>query len=521
MTSRITPPKAQLRLVEALLDPARYPHQVQRVECIETHISWVLLAGDYAYKVKKGVDLGFLDFTTLSLRRHFCQEELRLNRRLAPRLYLDVWSIGGSPEAPLWQEEPAIEYAVRMRRFPPEARLDHVLERGELQPHHLTLFADRMARFHDRADRPPPASPWGGEDVVWQAIEENFAPIAEAPGERGERLAALEERVGRLFERQRERIRRRRQGRIRCCHGDLHLQNLVLLEGEVVPFDGIEFNPAFYWIDPINDIAFLFMDLNVRGEPALAWVFLNGWLTASGDYEGLPLLPLYATYRALVRAKVSAIRLVQAAAERETREAVERYLGEAQRLLAPPPPILVLMHGLSGSGKSVVAGHLTPQLEAVWLRSDVERKRLHPQQQGRYAPETSDRVFDHLRKIARLALESGFNVVVDATFLERKRRKPFLQLAGELDIPLVILHVEAPPEVLRRRVTERARCATDPSEADLRVLEQQLAGRGDPLDEEERGLALSLDTENTSPEELAKEALAACRTFRLLSVEYT
>ena len=304
-------------LVRTLLtDPACYDHAAGQVQLIETHISWVLLTGAYAYKIKKPVDMGFLDFSTLALRQQACADEVRLNRRLAAEMYLGVVAITGSPGAPRVNGQGgAIEYAVKMRQFPPDATLDRLDERSERSSVHIDLLAARVARFHfNECPSAPADSAWGEPETIAKPVAENFQLLAERLHEPAEqrRLAALQnwcdaEHV-RLTPLMRE---RKRNGMVRECHGDLHLGNLAWVNGQLLIFDCIEFSAALRWIDVISEVAFCFMDLLHRSHPDLAMRFLNAWLETSGDYQGVALLRYYAVYRALVRAKVAALRAAQ------------------------------------------------------------------------------------------------------------------------------------------------------------------------------------------------------------------
>ena len=287
----------------------------EAVEVVETHISWVLLAGDYAYKIKKAVNLGFLDFSTLEKRRFYCAEELRLNRRLAPDLYLEVVPIAGSADHPVLNGPgPAIEYAVKMRRFPQACLLDQVLLRGELTPETIDAIARRIADFHGRTAIADNESPFGTPERAHLPVAENFAQIRPRLRDNEDliRLDELERWSEREYQARFNALAARKaRGLIRECHGDLHLGNMALLDGEAVPFDCIEFSDNLRWIDVISEAAFLAMDLQDRGRPDLARRFLNAYLEQTGDYEGLEVLRYYLVYRAMVRAKVACIRAGQ------------------------------------------------------------------------------------------------------------------------------------------------------------------------------------------------------------------
>ncbi len=301
------------RLIQAMQQPGFYDHPVAQVELIETHISWVFLAGDFAYKVKKPVNFGFLDFSTLARRQHFCLEELRLNRRFAPRLYLDVKAIGGDPASPRMNATPVLDYAVKMKRFEQQDQLDRVLTRGRLDDRQLACFSTMIAKVHQIAAVSEAEQPYGTPQSIIEPVLENFNQVRSLlAAAECRHLGQLEEwsrrTHGELYELLRQ---RKRDGFVRECHGDLHLANMAWVDGEPILFDCIEFNENLRWIDVINDIAFLFMDLADRGQKKLGWSFLNHYLQKTGDYQGLQLLRFYAVYRAMVRAKVNCLRLAQ------------------------------------------------------------------------------------------------------------------------------------------------------------------------------------------------------------------
>ncbi len=516
---------AQQRLVESLSDPSHYDPAPARVERLETHISHVLLAGDYAYKIKKPLNLGFLDFSTLERRRHFCEEELRLNRRTAPELYLEVVPIGGTPEAPRLGDAAApIEYAVRMRRFPEAARLDHLLDRGELTPATVDAVARQLAAFHAELPAVGKGSEFGDPAKVRAPVVENFRQIAALPhpAVAAPLLAQLRDWSEQTWQRLSPLLAaRKRDGFVRECHGDAHLGNMVLLDGEVVLFDCIEFNPSLRWIDVISEAAFPAMDLASRGHPPLAARFLDGYLAATGDYAGAALLPYYLCYRAMVRAKVAAIRLAQSGLEAAERSVLEAEFGGhvalATRYTQPARPRLLITHGVSGSGKSSGCQPLLESLPALRVRSDLERKRLFGLAPGApshsdlaagiYSEEASARTYARLLELTRGLIDAGLSVIVDATFLQREQRRPFVEFAAAHGTPFAILDFDAPPSVLRARIEARSREGRDPSEADLAVLERQLATR-EPLDARELSHTITMDTRTTEGLGRLAEALA-------------
>jgi len=435
---------------------------------IETHISWVLLAGEHAFKLKKPLHLPFVDYSTLALRRRCCEEELRLNRRLAPTLYLDVVAITGSLHAPvIGGAGPAIEYAVRMRRFPEGALFSERLRAHRLGAAEVDACAALLARFHQDAPVARADSGFAGgphRAALAAAALEGSADIA-SPDEQAELSRWLHLQARRLAPHWAERLR---GGHVRECHGDLHLDNLVVVDGGVNAFDGIEFDPALRWIDVIDDIAFPVMDLQAQGRGDLAFRLLNAWLDATGEHAGLAGLRHALVYRALVRARVERLR--------ERREAARPCLEAALHWVRHAPPWLALMHGLPGSGKSFVSQHLLQTQGAIRLRSDVERKRLfglHATADSRasgldiYGGEATRRTYERLFALARCALDAGFPVVLDAAFLRLEEREAAVALARQARVPWRIVHCEAPHEVLRTRLRQRR---GDASEADEGIL---------------------------------------------------
>lgn len=455
-------------LISSLLDTF-YAHRAADISLLETHISWVLLAGDYAYKIKKPVDLGFLDFRELSARRFFCEEEVRLNRRLAPQLYLGVVAIGGSARQPCFGIEPAIEYAVKMHRFPTGRQLDRLLAQGGLLPRHIDAIAGNLAAFHAAQPAAPADSAFGGLEAIAAPARQNFQQLASLlPSEYVLQLAELQNASeGRyasclkLFE------QRLQAGFVRECHGDLHLANLVLLDDGPVAFDCLEFDPKLRWIDVINDIAFLIMDLQQRGRSDLAFRFLNAYLQISGDYGGVGVLRFYLAYRAVVRAKISAI-------QNSLPDECCRYLRLAGDHLAEHKPALMIMHGLPGSGKTSISQLLLENTLAIRLRSDVERKRLFSfeNQAELYVPSSTQHTYAQLQSLARQLLEFGFPVIVDATFLKYENRRQFRELAERMQLPFVVMSIKTDFDLLRRRVMLRQLQCSDASDADLAVVDK-------------------------------------------------
>jgi aminoglycoside phosphotransferase family enzyme/predicted kinase len=493
-------------LISALLDPSAYPHPAGRVELVETHASWLLLAGDFAYKIKKPVILPFLDYGTLEKRETCCRAELVLNHRLAPELYLDVVPIGGEAGRPRIGSMPAFEWAVRMKRFDESGRLDHLAARNELLPAQLTQLAETLCAFHWAAAAAGPESRFGAPQQLLAAARENFVELRQLLPPAGqpavEQLARWTE--DEFVRRAADFAARKNGGLIREGHGDLHLGNLVLIGDHVTPFDCIEFNEDFRWNDSASEIAFVWIDLLDHGRPGLAAWFLNAWLEACGDFGAMAVFRFYAVYRAVVRAKVAALRAGQEDAEsaRDEFAAAHGYLDLALQIATPAASGLVITCGLSGSGKTTAstARLLDPDQAAAGrllrLRSDVERKRLFglaarassgsPPDGGIYTADATTRTYARLMELARQLLAAGWPVIIDAAFLKREERAGFRALAKELGVDFSILLAEATPEELRRRLQARS---GDASEATIAVLERQFTWF-EPLEAAERAEAV-------------------------------
>jgi hypothetical protein len=487
----------QQRLVDAMCAPRFFPRK-PKIE--ETHISWVLLTGHDAYKIKKAVDLGFLDFSTLELRRLYCNEELRLNRRLAPELYLDVVAIGGTPEQPVLDKGPAIDYAVHMRRFAQTNLMDRMLTHGRITPDHIDKLAAVIADFHNALPSAAADSPFCATSSIQIAAMQNFEQLPQllsAPKD----LAMLEavHQTSELEFSACEPLFRLRAaaGYVRECHGDLHLGNIVVLDDMPIPFDCIEFSAALRWIDVISEISFTVMDLLQRGRPQLGWRLLNAYLENTGDYSGVGVLRFYLAYRAMVRAKIAAIRARQrgAAKARHELKSCRSYLGLAHECLTRRRPALIITHGLPGCGKSTFAQLALERMGAIRIRSDVERKRLFGLaaladskaqiDADIYSEDATRRTYARLKELARGLIAAGFPVIVDAAFLLHAEREGFRALAQEMAAPFVIASVQADAAVLAERLAQRSSRGNDASEAGIAVL-QKLQLAQEPLRNDEQ-----------------------------------
>jgi hypothetical protein len=493
---------ASLTLIKALI-------AAQGCELIETHISWVLLTGQYAYKIKKPVNFGFLDFSTLEKRCFCCHEELRLNQRFAADLYLEVVPITGTPMHPdLDGTGSAIEYAVKMRRFPAGQLLRTAAERHELSRDDIDQLAELIADFHQTVEQTDENSVYGDSANINHWFVENFDHIQPLliDDAQKQQLQTIRQWGANEWQQQAELMALRKcQGQVRECHGDLHLGNMTRLNGRVTLFDCIEFNPLLRWIDVISEVAFLFIDLLYFGYDDHAYRLLNRYLHHTGDYQGLALLRYYLVYRALVRAKVSLLRMAQQADDavlsQQARGDYAIFANLAERFTRRRQIALIITHGYSGSGKSTLAAQLAEQIGAFQIRSDIERKRLFGYtaltETGSvidsqiYSPEASLATYQHLHELAKTVLDAGFPVIVDATFLKIDQREPFRQLAADSGVPFHILSFQASDQVLCSRIKQRQ---NDASEATVAVLRHQQQS-AQALSAQEQAVTFEINTE--------------------------
>lgn len=480
MTDELPPSLAGLR------DAAAYAHPVRGIRIVQTHVSWVLLTGDLAYKIKRPVCYPFLDMRDPQRRLDLCREELRLNQRFAAPLYLRLCRIVlRDGRARMEGAGELIDHAVCMRQFDRGEELGNLLAAGQAEPEALRAFGAAIADIHAGLPRAGGGDHHAHAVATGEAVAANLRQAIDLEARRfGTRSVAelqplLETRVHEL---QGWMAARHAAGQVRECHGDLHCGNVVRWSGALMAFDCLEFDPALRWVDTAQEVAFLLADLQARGAMPHAHAFLSGYLGRSGDYAACRGLAVFQAHCALVRAKVAAL-----APERSDGygPGFAEFVATALRALSARQPVLVAVTGLSGSGKTRLAARLAPLLGAIHLQSDVERRRLHGMQPaqrsaspvglGLYADREIDRVYAHLRDRAAEVLAGGLNVILDATFGSPAQRELLHELAQQRCVPLHVVACRAPPAVLRQRVQARAARGDDASEADVAVLDWQLA----------------------------------------------
>jgi hypothetical protein len=503
-----------------MLKPEIYPHSVTRLEVRETNISWVILTGPFAYKINKSIRLEFIDASTLARRRHLCEEALRLNRRLSGDLYLDVVAITQEPAGlRIAGPGPIVEYALRMRQFEAAQELSALLDRDEASAQEFVDLARRLARFHENAPRAPFSRDYANTAHLHDAVLGNLATLLshlDADTVLPEMGFLIDWTHDYLHDSLEQLRMREHCGFVRECHGDLHARNIVRWRGQLTPFDCLEFDPSLRWIDVMSDVAFLVMDLTARGRRDLASVFLNAYLERTGDYAGVRHLSFYSVYRALVRAMVDSIGAENdSARRREFQARLRMRVKAAGACLDRPAPRLIIMHGLSGSGKSWLSERLVPLLGAVRLRSDVERKRLGnvPMsvarrvgfEEGIYVPEMSRRTYGRLLECAQSCLKGGMDVIVDAAFLKGADRRLFRDLAAREGCRFMIVTCEADPAALAQRIRARRQSCADPSDADVEVLNRQMQN-SEPLSADEQSMLIEIDTADS---QASRKAFAA------------
>jgi aminoglycoside phosphotransferase family enzyme/gluconate kinase len=491
-------------LIQQMLEPNFYPHAVDgSVRLLQTHTSYVLLTGDYAYKVKKPVNFGFLDYSTLEKRHHFCQEELRLNQRTASELYLDVLPIAAEGDRFQWANEgqPAAEYAVKMQQFPQDTLLTECFERGEFTEARVVELATEIAQFHAGTTTSDYIRAFGDVARVREAFDENYEqtqPFIGGPQTQPQ-FDETQHYTDRFFEERQALFQQRiDHDRIRECHGDLHLRNICYWRDRLWLFDCIEFNEPFRFVDVMFDIGYIVMDLLVRNRPDLSTLFLNTYVEQTGDWEGLQILPIYVNRQTYVRAKVTSFLLGDPSIPAEEKKSIEEtaalYYRLAWELTQPRSGQVIVMAGLSGSGKSTTARQLASRLEAVHLRSDAVRKHLAGiplNQRGGdelYTPEMSAKTYDRLLTLGITLANDGYTVVLDAKYDRQELRQAAIAQAEAAGLPIHIVYCHAPHDVLKERLQQRT---GDIADATVDIMLKQTF---EPFTAAEQSHVLDMDT---------------------------
>ena len=498
-------------LIQQMLQPEFYPHSVQApIQLIQTHVSYVLLTGDYAYKVKKAVDFGFLDYSTVANRHHFCQEELRLNQRTAASIYLEVVPISSGETFTLGSEEHPVEYAVKMRQFPQSTLLSHMFANGELTEALLRQLAEAIAHFHQIAETNDYIRSFGSLENVRQPFDENYEQTVDFIGgpQTQQQFDETKTYTDTFFATQHSLLQQRvEQDKIRACHGDLHLDNICYWQDQLLVFDCIEFNEPFRFVDVMYDIAYAVRDLIVQGRHDLAAIFLSHYVEQTGDWEGLQILPLYVSRQSYVRAKILSFLLndpgVSVEAKQEATATAAKHYTLAWSYVQPKQGRLLVMSGLSGSGKSTVARELSRELGAIHLRSDAVRKHLAgiPLHQSGddslYTAEMNQKTYQRLIALGVRLASHGYTVILDAKFDRQATRQAVLAQAQAQALKLKIVHCTAPMEILRQRIQQRQ---GDIADATLAVLDKQTL---EPFTEAEIAYQVTIDTTQPLSTQLA------------------
>jgi uncharacterized protein len=508
-------------LIDTMSRPDFYPHRPETVEVMQTHISYIFIAGHYVYKVKKAVDFGFLDFTTLEKRRFYCGEELRLNRRLAPEVYLKVVEIRQGDDGRLHLERKGriVDYAVVMKKLPPDRMLIKLLLEGRVDLDIMDLIAIKLVKFHRTAESGGEIESTAGIETVRKNHDENFEQTEKYVGITivREKYDLIKSYANRFMTRQRLLLEGRvRNHRIRDCHGDLHLEHICLDNGHIIIFDCIEFNKRFRYADVAAEVAFLAMDLDYRGYPEHARAFVTAYVKHSGDHDVEGLVDFYKCYYAYVRGKVISFRIDDRTLNKEDREeafrTAGRYFDLAYSYAAKPEtPILILTAGLVGTGKSVLAANIAPLLGVEIIRTDILRKEmLHiPKTEHRYedfgagvySEEMTGKTYAKALELAEQILKAGHSVIIDASYKRKTERLRAKEAAKQLGASFLIIECICPEDIIKRRLQERLTETGEPSDGRWEIYQTQ-KNDFDPFDEAEKESHMVVRTDRP-PDDIA------------------
>ncbi|MDJ0599973.1 MAG: AAA family ATPase [Crocosphaera sp.] len=494
-----------LTLIKQLQNPNSYPHAVQTpIQVIQTHISAIFLTGKYAYKIKKPVDFGFLDYSTMDKRQHFLNQELTMNRAIAPDIYLDVLPITvENHQVKIGRKGEIIDYVLKMNQFPQDCLFINLFQAGKLEKHHLENLGKIVAEFHKNTTTNDYIRSFGNIEVIKKSIDENYERTEQYIGiaQTEKQYQETKNFTDRYFELKQDYFKQRqKEDKIRECHGDLHLKNICLWNEKIQLFDRIEFNEEFRYVDVMFDVAFTVMDLDARNRQDFSNILLNTYLEHTGDWQGLQVLPVYLSRQAYVRAKVNSMILddpnISEKEHQKAQQEAQNYYHLAWQYTQQHQGKIIMMSGLSGSGKTTVAKYLAQEINGILIRSDAVRKHLGNiplDESGNselYRPEMNQKTYETLIKFGEIIAKEGFSVILDAKFDRHQWREPVIEIAKKYNISLTILHCYAPVEILSDRLSNRT---GDISDATPNLLQQQQNNAQD-FNEQELTYVKSLDT---------------------------